>query len=73
MPVIIDPSHGTGQRSLIEPITLAGIMAGADGAIVEIHEQPEKAMSDGKQSLNFDETVKLIEKIRKTVEFKKGI
>lgn len=42
LPVIIDPSHGTGIRSLIEPITLAGIMAGADGAIIEIHEQPQK-------------------------------
>ncbi|OFX89362.1 MAG: 3-deoxy-7-phosphoheptulonate synthase [Bacteroidetes bacterium GWF2_33_16] len=70
LPVIIDPSHGTGQRSLIEPITLAGIMAGADGAIIEIHEQPEKAMSDGQQSLNFNETQSLLKKIRETSNFK---
>ncbi|PLX10321.1 MAG: 3-deoxy-7-phosphoheptulonate synthase [Marinilabiliales bacterium] len=73
LPVIIDPSHGTGSRSLIEPITLAGIMAGADGAILEIHETPEKAMSDGEQSLNFREATKLFYRIRKTYKFKKEI
>ncbi len=73
LPVIIDPSHGTGSRSLIEPISLAGIMAGADGAIIEVHQQPEKAASDGQQSLNFNEAIRLFEKIRKTNEFKKGL
>jgi 3-deoxy-7-phosphoheptulonate synthase len=73
LPVIIDPSHGTGQRSLIEPVTLAGIMAGADGAIIEIHEQPEKAMSDGQQSLNLNEAKNLFEKMRKTHRLKKEI
>jgi 3-deoxy-7-phosphoheptulonate synthase len=73
LPVIIDPSHGTGSRSLIEPISLAGIMAGADGAIIEIHEQPEKAMSDGQQSLNFNEAIRLFEKMRKTSEFRKSL
>jgi len=70
LPVIIDPSHGTGQRSLIEPITLAGIMAGADGAIIEIHEQPEKAMSDGQQSLNLNEAKYLFKQIESTAKFK---
>jgi 3-deoxy-7-phosphoheptulonate synthase len=73
LPVIIDPSHGTGSRSLIEPISLAGIMAGADGAIIEVHQQPEKAMSDGQQSLNFNEAIRLFEKMRRTNEFKKGL
>ena len=73
LPVIIDPSHGTGSRSLIEPISLAGIMAGADGAIIEIHQQPERAMSDGQQSLNFNEAVRLFEKMRKTNAFKKSL
>lgn len=73
LPVIIDPSHGTGQRDLIEPITLAGIMSGADGAIIEIHEQPEKAVSDGQQSLNFQEAKQLFTKINRTYDFKKKI
>ena len=47
-------------------------MAGADGAIIEIHEQPEKAMSDGQQSLNFNESNKLFEKMRKTNDLRKG-
>lgn len=73
LPVIIDPSHGTGQRNLIEPITLAGIMSGADGAIIEIHEQPEKAVSDGQQSLNFEEATQLFNKIGKTYNFRKQL
>ena len=73
LPVIIDPSHGTGIRSLVEPIALAGIMAGADGAIIEIHEQPEKAMSDGQQSLNFNEANKLFKRMSKTYKYKKEL
>lgn len=73
LPVIVDPSHGTGIRSLVEPIALAGIMAGADGAIIEIHEQPEKAMSDGQQSLNFSEASTLFEKMIKTYHFNRNL
>lgn len=73
LPVIIDPSHGTGIRSLVEPICLAGIIAGADGAIVEIHEKPEKAISDGQQSLNFAQAKKLFRRINQTEEFKKRL
>jgi len=73
LPVIIDPSHGTGIRNLVEPITLAGIMAGADGAIIEIHEKPERAISDGQQSLNLNEAKKLFERINKTCEFKRNM
>ena len=50
LPVIIDASHGTGIRSLVEPITLAGIVAGADGIMVEIHETPDTATSDGESN-----------------------
>ena len=71
LPVIIDPSHGTGIRSLIEPITLAGIMAGADGAIIEIHEQPQKAFSDGEQSLDLNGANLLFNKIVQTSKFLK--
>ena len=51
LPVIVDPSHGTGQRYLIEPMSKAGLVVGADGVMIEVHHDPEKALSDGKQSL----------------------
>jgi 3-deoxy-7-phosphoheptulonate synthase len=64
LPVIADPSHGIGIRKHVEKITLAALMAGADGAIVEMHYEPEKAYSDGQQNLNFEEFRKLVEKIK---------
>lgn len=51
LPVLVDPSHGTGIRSLVIPMAKAGIAAGADGIMVEVHPHPEKALSDGDQSL----------------------
>ena len=51
LPVVIDPSHGTGKASLVAPMAVASIAAGADGLIVEVHPEPEKALSDGYQSL----------------------
>ncbi|MDQ7096805.1 3-deoxy-7-phosphoheptulonate synthase [Desulfosporosinus sp. PR] len=51
LPVIVDPSHGTGRWQLVHPMAKAALAAGADGLIVEVHPQPEKAVSDGKQSL----------------------
>lgn len=54
-PIFIDPSHGTGKRDLIYPATLASKALGADGVIIEIHQDPENALSDGQQSLNFSE------------------
>ena len=51
LPVVVDPSHGTGIRSLVKPMSKAAVAAGADGLIVEVHPNPEKAMSDGAQSL----------------------
>lgn len=51
LPVVVDPSHGTGKRSLVTPMALAGIAGGADGIIVEVHPHPERALSDGPQSL----------------------
>ncbi len=64
LPVIIDPSHGIGIRRHVEAIALAGVVAGADGAIIEIHQTPEKAVSDSAQTLNFEEAAQLIKKIR---------
>ena len=51
LPVIVDPSHGTGDRQLVGPMSLAAIAAGADGLILEMHPNPAKAVSDGAQSL----------------------
>lgn len=51
LPVIVDPSHGTGDRGLVQPMSLAAVAAGADGLIVEMHPEPAKALSDGPQSL----------------------
>jgi 3-deoxy-7-phosphoheptulonate synthase len=64
LPVIADPSHGVGIRDYVEPVALAATVAGADGVIFEIHEKPEKAFSDGQQTLDFEESAKLIRKMR---------
>ena len=53
LPVIVDPSHGTGVRNYVHPMSLAALGAGADGLMVEVHPDPERAMSDGPQSLTF--------------------
>ena len=55
LPVIVDPSHGTGIARLVTPMTLAAISAGADGVLVEVHPDPASAASDGPQSLTFDQ------------------
>ncbi|MBK5245868.1 MAG: 3-deoxy-7-phosphoheptulonate synthase [Peptostreptococcaceae bacterium] len=67
LPVIVDPSHGTGLYKLVAPMSLAAVAAGADGLMIEVHNDPEHAMSDGPQSLKpeaFTELVKAIEAIR---------
>jgi 3-deoxy-7-phosphoheptulonate synthase len=63
LPVIVDPSHGTGRRSLVTPMALAGIAAGADGLIVEVHAQPEVALSDGAQSLTPQAFAHLVQQV----------
>ncbi|GJQ61628.1 MAG: 3-deoxy-7-phosphoheptulonate synthase [Melioribacteraceae bacterium] len=55
LPILVDPSHATGKTDLVSPVTLAGLAAGADGFIVEIHPRPYEAYSDGDQSLNFQQ------------------
>ncbi len=51
LPVVVDPSHGTGKRDLVSPMALAAVAAGADGIMVEVHPRPEEALSDGPQAL----------------------
>ena len=55
LPVIVDPSHGTGHASLVPPMSAAAVAAGTDGLIIEVHPEPEKALSDGYQSLTFEQ------------------
>jgi len=55
LPVIVDPCHGTGRRSLVKPMALAGLAAGADGLMVEVHPNPDAALSDGYQTITPDE------------------
>jgi len=64
LPVVVDPSHGIGIRRFVEPMSLAGIMAGADGIILEVHPEPEKAASDGAQTLNYAEAQDCFVKMR---------
>lgn len=73
LPIIIDASHGTGKRTLVSPITLAGLVAGAHGAMVEVHPCPECALSDGPQSLRFGEFGELMVKVRKYLEFENRV
>ncbi len=64
LPVFVDPSHGTGKRAYVPPMSLAALAAGADGILVEVHPEPDRAMSDGAQSLDFAGFEKLFAQIR---------
>lgn len=68
LPIMVDPSHGTGRLSLIEPMSYAAVASGADGILLEVHIEPEKAMSDAGQQLKPAEFAKLMVKIRKLKE-----
>ena len=65
LPVIADPSQGTGKRSLVTPLSLAAIAAGADGLMIEVHNEPEEALSDGFQSMYLNTMKEFTETIRK--------
>jgi len=64
LPVIVDPSHGTGSRFLVPPMSMAAIAAGADGVMVEVHPHPEEALCDGAQSLSPDDFKSFISDIK---------
>lgn len=66
-PVIVDPSHPAGVTRYVEPLALSSIAAGADGLMVEVHPEPEKALSDANQQLNFSQFTDLMGKIRKVL------
>ena len=64
LPILVNPSHATGVRAYVEPLSKAAIAAGADGLMIETHPCPEKALSDGPQSLTFDEFDGLMNRLR---------
>ncbi|MBA3438248.1 MAG: 3-deoxy-7-phosphoheptulonate synthase [Pyrinomonadaceae bacterium] len=64
LPVIIDPSHGTGKNYMVTPLARAGVAVGADGLIVEIHDQPEQALCDGAQALTFQQYEQMVAEVR---------
>ena len=69
LPIIVDPSHGTGKWRMIKPMAFAAIAAGADGLMMEVHPNPAKAMSDGSQSLTGEHYLDLMKDIRKLSNF----
>ncbi|MBY0413704.1 MAG: 3-deoxy-7-phosphoheptulonate synthase, partial [Bdellovibrionales bacterium] len=65
IPVIFDASHSTGRRDLVSPMTLAGVAAGANGVLVEVHDNPKKSLSDADQAIDIKSFIKLMDKIKK--------
>lgn len=65
LPIIIDPSHATGRWEMIEPMSRAAVAGGADGLMIEVHNDPEKALSDGQQSLRPERFEKLVNSVKK--------
>ena len=68
LPVIVDPSHGTGRRYLIEPMSKAAIIAGANGLMIEVHHDPDHASSDGAQSLNIEQFSVIMKSLNDLIE-----
>jgi 3-deoxy-7-phosphoheptulonate synthase len=68
LPILVDPSHGTGKRDYVPPMALAALAAGADGLLIEVHPDPDHAMSDGAQSLNFAAFERLLASLRRLAE-----
>jgi 3-deoxy-7-phosphoheptulonate synthase len=64
LPVVVDPSHGTGKNHMVTPLARAGVAVGADGLIIEVHNHPERALSDGAQSLTLEQYEHLVREVR---------
>ena len=67
LPIVVDPSHATGHRHLVPAMALAAVAAGADGLLIEVHPSPDDALSDGPQSLTFEQFASLMEDVRRLV------
>jgi 3-deoxy-7-phosphoheptulonate synthase len=72
LPVVVDPSQGTGRWSLVRPMSLAAVAAGAQGLLVEVHPRPDQALSDGAQSLDFEAFARLVRELRRLLEATAG-
>ncbi|PYN18427.1 MAG: 3-deoxy-7-phosphoheptulonate synthase [Candidatus Rokuibacteriota bacterium] len=68
LPILVDPSHGTGHWEFVEAMAMAGVAAGADGLIIEVHPKPEEALSDGPQSLKPDKFAALMKRVRRIAQ-----
>ena len=68
LPVVVDPSHGTGKWSWVEAMACAGVAAGADGLMIEVHPNPDEAYSDGPQSLNFENFDRLMQSVARVAQ-----
>jgi 3-deoxy-7-phosphoheptulonate synthase len=64
LPVIVDPSHGTGKNYMVTPLARAGVAVGADGLIIEVHDQPDRALCDGAQALTLEQYEQLVTEVR---------
>jgi 3-deoxy-7-phosphoheptulonate synthase len=64
LPVVVDPSHGVGKRGLVAPMAKAAVAAGTDALIIEVHTNPEEAMSDGDQSLKPEQFERLMQELK---------
>ena len=68
LPILVDPSHGTGKRAFVPPMALASLAAGADGILVEVHPDPDKALSDGAQTIDLPTLDALLDKLKAMAE-----
>lgn len=68
LPILVDPSHGTGKRDYVPPMALAALAAGADGLLIEVHPDPDHALSDGAQSLDFAAFQSLLDSLKRLAE-----
>ena len=68
LPVVVDPSHGTGHTYLVPDMAAAAVAAGADGLMIEVHPDPEQALSDGYQSLDFEQFAVTMQKVRRVAD-----
>ncbi len=73
LPIVVDPSHGTGRRYLVEPMSKAALISGANGLIIEVHNNPDKAVSDGAQSLTLEMFNKLMKNLNIIMEMNTAI
>jgi 3-deoxy-7-phosphoheptulonate synthase len=64
LPILVDPSHGTGRRDKVHPLSCAAVAAGADGIMVEVHHEPHRALSDGPQAILPEDFARLVKHVR---------